>query len=70
MQSIIITTVTPVSQDLKQILESKLKAKIGDYPFVYTLDESLIAGLQVSFEDQEYHYDLKSEIEYLSNKLV
>jgi F0F1-type ATP synthase delta subunit len=70
MSQIIITTAAPVPQELKPQLESKLVAKIGNYPFVYDIDESLIAGLQVSFGDTEYHYDLKSEIEYLTNELV
>ncbi len=67
---IIITSAVVFPDDLKSQLESKLRVKIGDFPFVYEVDSSLIAGLQVSYGDTELHYDLKSEIEYLTNELV
>jgi F0F1-type ATP synthase delta subunit len=70
VQTITITSAVAIPDDLKQTLETKVTKKIGNFPIAYELDSSLIAGLQIRFGDTEYHYDLKSEIEYLTSELV
>jgi F0F1-type ATP synthase delta subunit len=67
---IIITSSVEISSEHKSILEEKLKVKIGDYPFEYQIDSSLIAGFTVNFGDTQYNYDLHSEIKNVENQLI
>ena len=66
---IIVTSSVEISPENKSTLEQKLKTKIGDYPIVYKVDSSLIAGFTVNFGDTQYNYDLHSEIKNVENNL-
>lgn len=66
---IIITSSVEISSENKSILEQKLKTKIGDHPFEYKINASLIAGFTVNFGDKQYNYDLQSEIKNVENNL-
>lgn len=68
--SILITSASVIPQDLKPVLEDKVSKLIGIHPIEYHVDQTLIAGLQISFGDTQYHYDLKSKIEYLVSELI
>ncbi|GAB4148198.1 MAG: hypothetical protein OHK0017_10760 [Patescibacteria group bacterium] len=67
---IVVTTVIAVSEEIKKILEPKLKARFGEFPITYSIDESLISGMVISFGDTELHFDLKNEVEYILNELI
>ena len=67
---IIVTSCVEISPQNKATLEPKLKSKIGDYPFEYQIDSSLIAGFKVNFLDKQYNYDLFSEIKNVENQLL
>ena len=64
-----ITSAILFPEDLKSSLESKMIAKFGDYPFVYSVDESIVAGLKIQFNDTEYRYDLAGEITHIEAEL-
>lgn len=65
MKKIIIFSPSDISADFKNQLESKLVAKFGSFPIEYKIDKSLIAGLVIRLGDQEYHYDLRTQLDYI-----
>jgi F0F1-type ATP synthase delta subunit len=69
-QIIKIVSAIQFPEELKSTLESKLVAKIGNYPFEYSVDSSLIAGLKIQFNDTQYKYDLASEINHIQAELL
>ena len=68
--TITITSAVEFPIDLKATLESKLIVRFGQYPFVYQIDNSILAGLTARLGDTEITLDLKSEIEHIQSELI
>jgi F0F1-type ATP synthase delta subunit len=69
-QKITITSAAQFPEETKSSLEQKLSAKYPNSGFEYKVDSRLIAGFQVNIGDTELHFDLQSEINYISSELV
>ncbi len=65
-----ITSSSPISEELKPVLEAKLVAKFGSSKYVYKVDSSLLAGMTIQHEDKEYSFDLNSQIQYIFTELL
>jgi len=69
--TIIIRSAVELTNDLKAVLEAKLKAKYADKDtFEYLLDPSILVGLVVQVDDMEYHYDLRDQIDFILMELL
>ena len=68
---IIVRSAIEISNDLKTILEVKLKAKYPEnYTFEYMQDPSILVGLVIQVGDMEYHYDLKDQVDFILMELL
>lgn len=69
--SIIIRSAIAISEDLKSVLETKLKAKYpGKETFEYLQDPSILVGMVVQVGDMEYRYDLRDQIDFILMELL
>jgi F0F1-type ATP synthase delta subunit len=67
---IIVTSSIEISTELKSHLEFKLKHKFGNHEIEYIVDESLIVGLTIRYDDTELSYDLNSQIQNITNQIM
>lgn len=66
---IIVTSSSELSQNLKTKLSQKLQHKFGDYSVDFKVDTSLILGLVIKFNNDEFFYNLDHEIEHILQEL-
>ena len=69
--TIIVRSAIEIPNDLKEVLETKLKAKYSTKDaFEYVLDSSILVGLVVQVDDMEYHYDLRDQVDFILMELL
>lgn len=67
---ITVTSATPIADTDRQKLIQKLEAKFGQNPVEFAIDSELMAGIVIHFQNNEYRFDLKSEVDYILNELL
>lgn len=65
-----VTSSSQLNEELKTLLEQKLKNKFGDLEIQYSVDPKLILGLTIKVDDEEYYSNLNYEINYILSQLL
>lgn len=67
---IVVTSHTPLSKSLQEILKGKISSKFGSGDVQFAVDPSLILGLTIQVGDQEYYHNLDFELSHILNQLL
>ncbi len=70
INDITVISSSELSGDYRDLLETKLVDRFGKSQINYEVDGNIILGLKIIVGDQEYRYDLGSELSFILNSIT